>query len=216
MKAIVPAITVLACAQAAAAHQLDEYLQATKIGVGLDRIVLEISLTPGVAVAEQIFTSIDRNGDALVSECELGAFGRQVLEDLALEIDGHPLRLALLRAEAPAWPEVRDGMGTIRLRVAAEGQVPAGHHQLRFVNNHLPGVSVYQVNALMPSTSAISIRGQQRDVGQHSIRLEFDRGVSYPSTGWILLALAGAAGLGLSRGGRRNCPVSAERSGQDE
>jgi hypothetical protein len=199
MKALLLAIAVLVCAPPAAAHQLDEYLQATRIAIEPDRIVLEIGLTPGVTVAERIFTAIDRNSDTRVSESEVGTYGRQVLQDLALEIDGHRLPLALVRAESPAWSELRDGVGTIRLRVAAEGRVPRGHHQLRFVNSHLPEISVYLVNVLMPSTSAISIREQQRDLGQHGIRLEFDRGVTYPRGGWILFPLVGAAVLVVYR-----------------
>jgi hypothetical protein len=134
-----------------------------------------------------------------VSESEIAAYGRRLLRDLALEIDGRPLLLALVRAQAPSWPEMRDGVGTIRLRVAAEGRVPRGHHQLRFVNNHLPDISVYLVNALVPSMNAISIRGQQRDVRQHSIRLEFDRGVTYPGTGWIVFPLGGLVALVVYR-----------------
>ncbi len=195
MKVLLPGIVVLVCAQPAAAHQLDEYLQATRIAIEPDRIVFEIGLTPGVTVAERIFASIDRNGDTRVSESEIQAYGRQVLQDLTLEFDGHLLPLALVHAESPAWPEVRDGIGTIRLAAAAEARVPRGHHRLQFVNRHLRDISVYLVNALVPSTSAISIRAQQRDVGQHSIRLEFDRGVMGASTGWILVPLVAAAAL---------------------
>jgi len=190
---------LLAVVPAADAHQLDEYLQATRIAIEPDRIVLEIGLTPGVAVADQIFASIDLNGDTLVSASEIETYGRQVLLDLALDVDGHALPLTLVRAESPAWAEMRDGIGTIRLTAATEAAIPPGGHRLRFVNNHRSGVSVYLVNALMPSASTISIRRQERDVRQRVIRLDFDRSLPYVGTGWIVIPLVGVAWLVLYR-----------------
>jgi hypothetical protein len=35
----------------AGAHRLDEYLQATRISIGANRIVLQMDLTPGMEVA---------------------------------------------------------------------------------------------------------------------------------------------------------------------
>ena len=46
------------------AHRLDEYLQATTIAVEKDHLVLQLRLTPGVAVARQVLASLDANGDA--------------------------------------------------------------------------------------------------------------------------------------------------------
>jgi hypothetical protein len=192
---------VLVSVSPAAAHQLDEYLQATRISIEPDRIVLDIGLTPGVALSEQVFASIDRNDDTLVSESEIESYGRQVLQDLALEVDGRSLPLRLMRAESPSWPELRDGVGTMRVRAAAEAPVTRGHHRLRFVNNHQSDISVYLVNALMPSTRTINVREQQRDVRQRGIRLEFERSARYPNAPWILFPFVGVAGLVLYRRG---------------
>jgi len=189
----------IAYARIADAHQLDEYLQATRIAVEHDRIVLEMSLTPGVAVARQIFASIDRDGDRQISALEAEAYGRGVLREVVLELDDRPLVPALVRAEYPAWPELRDGLGTIRLEAAAGVPIPRGRHHLRFVNHHRSDVGIYLVNALMPSTSAISIRAQQRDVLQHGIRLELDRAAAYVSAVWIVFPLVGVAALVLIR-----------------
>jgi hypothetical protein len=215
MREILVAIAVLlTCASSAAAHQLDEYLQATRIAIEADRIGLEINLTPGVAVAEQIFASIDRDGDTRVSGPEIAAYGHQVLQDLALDIDGHSLPLTLVHAEFPAWAEMRDGIGTIRLAAACEVPVTRGHHRLEFVNHHRPDISVYLVNALMPSRRTISIRGQERDVRQHGIGLDFDRNAPYTSAAWILFPLVGVAVVLYRRrdpSSFRECPASAAR-----
>jgi hypothetical protein len=199
MKTFVVAIAVLACAQPVAAHQLDEYLQATRIAIEPDRVVLEVNLTPGVAVAEQIFAALDRDRDTRLSAGEIADYGRQVLQDLSLDLDGRSLPLALARAESPARPELGDGMGTVRLSLTAGTRVARGRHRLRFMNRHRADISVYLVNALVPSTATISIRGQERDTRQHGISIEFDRGMAYPSSRWVLFPLVGLAALGLSR-----------------
>jgi hypothetical protein len=201
------ACVLLAWVPPAAAHQLDEYLQATRIAIEPDRIVLDIGLTPGVSVSEQIFASMDRNGDTVVSESEIEAYGRHVLQDLALEVNGRSLPLTLVRAESPTWPEMRDGVGTIRISAAVKVSVPRGLHRLRFVNHHRSDIGVYLVNALMPSSGAISIREQERDVRQHGIRLEFDRGGPYTDAAWILFPLVGLAALVLYRRGDPSCRV---------
>ena len=57
-------------AASASAHRLDEYLQATTIALERDRLVLQLRLTPGVAVAARVLASLDTNGDGTVSEGE--------------------------------------------------------------------------------------------------------------------------------------------------
>ena len=48
------AILGLAFSRIADAHRLDEYLQATRIDVEVDRIDLDIDLTPGAALPEAL------------------------------------------------------------------------------------------------------------------------------------------------------------------
>ena len=55
---------------AALAHRLDEYLQATRLSLAPDRVVLKIDLTPGVEVAPAIFAMITPNRDGRISEAE--------------------------------------------------------------------------------------------------------------------------------------------------
>lgn len=57
----------------------------------------------------------------------------------------------LTRAECLSWPELRDGIGTIRIvaRSAAPFS-PARSHQIRYRNLHRPDISVYLANVLVP------------------------------------------------------------------
>jgi hypothetical protein len=187
---------LLAGVRAADAHQLDEYLQATRIAVEADRIVLEIGLTPGVAVAEQIFATIDRNSDHQISGPEIEAYGRMVLQDLFLEFDGRPYPLTFARAGCPPWSDMREGLGTIRLQVTADVPVgTAGHHHLQFANTHRSDISVYLVNALAPSSRAITISEQRRDVLQHGIGLELDVATRSTLASWSVFPLIALATL---------------------
>jgi hypothetical protein len=186
-------------AAAADAHQLDEYLQAARIAIGPGPIVVEMSLTPGAAVAGQIFSFLDRDDDGEIAAPEAAAYGERVLSDLVLDLDGRSCPLTLLRAESPSWSEMRDGVGTIRLDAECGITASRGRHRLRFVNSHRPDISVYLVNALMPSTSDIVITSQQRDARQHGIVLEFDRSSPYLGALWIVFPLAAVTALVFCR-----------------
>src|SRR4029450_9062115 len=70
------------------AHRLDEYLQATRLDLAVDHIVLKMDLTPGVDVAPLIFALINTNRDGRISENEARAYVNQVLKEAILEVDG--------------------------------------------------------------------------------------------------------------------------------
>jgi hypothetical protein len=199
----------LASVQPAEAHQLDEYLQATRIAIERDRIVLEINLTPGAAVAEQIIAPLDRDGDRRIAGPEIEAYARMVLRDLVLELDSRLYPLKLARAESPAWHEMRDGLGTIRLEATAEALIGAGKHQLQFINRHRPDIGVYLVNALVPSSSRITIGEPQRDFLQHGIRLEVNSIGPYTSASWIAVPFGAVTALVVYR--RRGHPARTYR-----
>jgi hypothetical protein len=183
---IVPCAMVLACAPLAVAeaHLLDEYLQATRIALERDRIVLEMSLTPGAALAEHVFALLDRDSDSQISGAEIDAYARTLLPDLVLELNGQPCPLKLARAESPAWHEMRDGLGTIRIEVEAEAVLGSGRHHLQFINRHRPDIGVYLVNALVPN-APIAVVGQRRDVLQRGIQLDIEVTRPYASASWI-------------------------------
>src|SRR5262244_1835242 len=82
---------LLGWAEQVSAHRLDEYLQATRVSVERNRIVLEIDLTPGVSVAPLVFSFIDKNDDGGISKPEAEVYGQQVLNSISLSLDGAAL-----------------------------------------------------------------------------------------------------------------------------
>jgi hypothetical protein len=167
-------LCALAFQATAAAHVLDEYVQAAQIALAPDGVRVELRLVPGVEVADRVFAIIDSDGDGQVSPLEEQAYARRVMQDIALEVDGRLTPLALKGAEFPSRREMNEGVGAIHLELAVEADLgAAGKHRLSFRNDHLPEFSVYLVNALVPATDAIKIDGQQRDALQHELRVDF-------------------------------------------
>jgi hypothetical protein len=177
-------------------HQLDEYLQAARIAIAANRLVLEMSLTPGVAVAPRVLALIDRDGDGQASAAEVDGYARQVLRDVVLSVDGQPIEMTVTRAEGASREEMSAGAGTIRLEAFGKIRaMSAGRHQLRLMNTHQPGFSVYLVNALVPSDPAITITAQRRDALQHGIELDVDVAGRYAATLWSVLMCSAFAAL---------------------
>ena len=169
------AIVALGCPAQAGAHRLDEYLQATRVGIVANRVNLEIDLTPGVSIAKQVTGWIDTNGDGQLSQPEGLAYATDVLMSLALTIDRRPATLTLRDVQVPEVDDIAGGVGTIRLRASAElPEGSNGRHEITFVNTHRRDVSVYLSNALVPSDSRIQILTQQRDHEQHSLTIDYD------------------------------------------
>jgi hypothetical protein len=179
-------------------HQLDEYLQATRIAAAADRVSLEIGLTAGVAVAARVFAMIDRDGDGRVSSAEFDSYARRVLNDVAVSVDGQPVEMALTRSDCPRWDQFRAGAGTIRIDAVADVRLmPAGRHRIRVINRHAPDFSAYLVNALVPSDPAITITAQRRDVLQHGIDLDLDVARAWATVLWTIAIFGAFAALGI-------------------
>jgi hypothetical protein len=186
----------------AGAHRLDEYLQATRVGIERDRVNVDIDLTPGVSIAGQVTGWVDLNGDGEISSSESIAYGRQVLASLAMSVDGEPVRLSGLDAQAPAIAEMAMGLGTIRVRASGISSSRSGRHQLTIINTHHPDVSVYLANALVPSDRGIEILKQRRTADEHSLTIEYDVGISASRMrlSWLVAAVTL---LGTTLWGRR-------------
>lgn len=165
---------LLATAVTASAHRLDEYLQATRVAVATNRIDVSIDLTPGVAVVSNVLAEIDTNHDAQLSKSERQAYVGRLLNDLRAELNGQHLKLTLVESTFPTIPEMKDGLGIIRVKAsAAIGALPPGTHTFTLTNGHLPTISVYLVNALVPKDRVIQIKKQTRDELQKSYQLQF-------------------------------------------
>jgi hypothetical protein len=159
----------------AQAHRLDEYLQATRIAVTMHRIDLNIDLTPGVAIAQELLPSIDPNGRDRIPGHQGERYAQRVLQDLVLDLDGKRQPIKLIRATFPARADMEAGEGTIHLQAVAKiSTLKPGQHELLFQNAHLPKLSVYLVNALVPKNKEIQITRQIRDEYQKEYRLSFE------------------------------------------
>ena len=206
---------ILALAASPAAHRLDEYLQAARVSLERTRVALEIDLTPGASVADGIIGVIDRDADSRITPLEAESYGRAVLADVRLELDGHPLVLTLDRVEVPTIEEMRHGMGTLQLRARADvGASMSIRRQLHFQNNHQAASSVYLVNALVPSDNGISVVNQSRDAKQRDVRIDYSVTPQWPRyLYWPLLGgLALFFVLRCSRVTTNNQPQSINRS----
>jgi hypothetical protein len=198
---ILIAAILLAVARPASAHRLDEYLQATRLAIGVDRVRVEIDLTPGVDVASTVLGWIDANHDGALSQDEATAYARQVIGDLALDVDGAAAPLALISVECSQPEAMRLGTGAVRLRVTAPvPPVAAGRHRLTFRNEHRSQSSVYLANVLVSDDPRVRVETQTRDRAQRELTVAYDVSSQFTRAWWLL---SGVAALGLLVVGRR-------------
>jgi hypothetical protein len=156
------------------AHRLDEYLQATLVLIEPDSIRLQINLTPGVAIADQVLAQIDRNHDGVISPEESAAYADALQRDLTVRLDHRPLNVRRTALSIPAPAELESGSGIIQVEFSiAPVAVSAGRHQLQIENRHLPAMSVYLLNAAQPRSQSIQITRQQRNLNQSTGEIEF-------------------------------------------
>ena len=187
------ALLAITMAGGAAAHRLDEYLQATLIGVTRDGVEVQIQLTPGMAVLSVVMAAIDRDRDGRISVEEERAYAGRVAREVELRLDREPAALSLIESKFPSMEEMREGLGTIRLKLRTDRV----GRELRFENRHLPQVSAYLVNCLAEPGAGLAVGPQERDEAQRSIRFKYSFGEGAgPGTAWfargpLLLAAMG-------------------------
>src|SRR5260370_23054088 len=196
MRMEVRALPALSLVGGAAAHRLDEYLQATLIGVTRDGIDVEIRLTPGVAMLPVLMAVIDQDRDGRISWGEERGYVGRVAREVELRVDGVTAALSVIESTFPTLEAMREGLGTIRikLRTARNG------HELRFENRHLPQVSAYLVNCLAAPSDGLVVRRQERDEAQRSIQFDYSFGagaVPGPRTARIALGPFWPAAIGM-------------------
>src|ERR1022692_566170 len=178
----------LATLPPAGAHRVDEYLQATLLSVDIEHLDLEIDLTPGIALASEVFAWIDTNRDGEISNAEGEAYARQMLGSVVLKVDGRPVPVTLVEISFPQFRDMRLGVGTIRLRATAKvAAATAGRHQVSFLNTHRTESSVYLVNALVPVNPRIQLADQRRDRAQLGLTLDYTVMADASSDGTLVL-----------------------------
>lgn len=195
------ALLAMTLAGTATAHRLDEYLQATLIEVKPDGVQVSIDLTPGVAVLPAVMAVLDRNLDGQISPAEERAYADWVARDVELRVDGQPAALRLTESRFPSLPEMREGLGTIRLKLRTDR---AGH-ELRFENRHMREVSVYLVNCLASQEAGLVVGKPERDENQRSIRFAYsfaDGAGPRPGSGWLTQGAFWLGALGMLVVGR--------------
>jgi polyphosphate kinase len=156
------------------AHRDDQYLQATLVAIEPSVVRLQINLTPGVAVAEQVIAEIDRDSDGALSKNEAAAYAELLKRDLTLRIDGRNLELELTAYEFVSPEELRTGSGTIQMDFSAIfGPLATGPHRLTLENRHSTAISVYLINAARPRFATVQINRQKRNQNQSAGEIEF-------------------------------------------
>ena len=155
------------------AHRLDEYLQATTLSLGKDRVQAQISLTPGVDVFPIVLAQIDTDADGVISQAEQRAYAERVLRDLSLTIDGDRLRLRLVSSRFATIEEMKEGRGDIRLKFNADLPRSDSNRRLIFESHHLSPIAAYLVNCLVPRDPDIQITAQHRNYEQSLYELDY-------------------------------------------
>ena len=165
---------LLAVPSAAFAHQLDEYLQATLVSIEPGSVRLQINLTPGVAIAEQVLAVIDRDRDGAISANEVAAYAELLKRDLTLRLDGQNLEAKLIASQFPEPGELRTGWEIISMEFRGKsGPLTTGSHKFEFENRHLPVISGYLFNAAQPGSGSIQIIAQKRNQIQSAGEIDF-------------------------------------------
>jgi hypothetical protein len=167
-------LILLAAPSAAFAHRLDEYLQATLVAIEPGDIRLQMNLTPGVEVLDQVLARIDTDHDGAISAKEAAAYAVSLKRDLIVRLDQRVLDLKLTAVNVPEPDELREGEGIIQLEFSVPSDpLRTGAHSLTIENRHLPDVSVYLLNAAKPRAGSIEITGQKRNENQSTGEIGF-------------------------------------------
>jgi hypothetical protein len=180
------------------AHRLDEYLQATLVSIEPSTIRLQINLTPGIAVADQILSHIDRNRDGIISTNEFIAYAQLLNRDLTVQLDHHNIELTPGTWYCPTPEELRTGCGIIQLELHGKlKSLTAGTNFITIENRHEPALSVYLLNAAQPKSGTIQILAQNRNPTQAKGEIAFTfRPASNQTRGLGIAAVSGSlAGL---------------------
>ena len=198
MRLALAAALVLYGAAPASAHRLDEYLQAAVLNVERERVEVDMRLTPGVDVFGKVLAAMNAGkggpAEGAISAAKQRAYAEKVSRDLTLLIDGVRVPLALRSFTYPIVDDMRQGLGEIDLDF--EARIPPGgsHRTLVFENRHLPAISVYLANCLVPADPDIRITAQHRNYVQSEYRVDYEQGdvrtaavpgESPPTTSWL-------------------------------
>ncbi len=180
---VTAAVFLLVLARPAAAHRLDEYLQAATIDVGREQVNVELRLTPGVAVFPQVIAEIDTDRNGVISDAEQQAYARRVCADVSLLVGDVPVQLRAISSTFPTVPEMKDGLGDIVLQLHAPISNANGSRTLQFENRHQSAISAYLVTCLVPTDPGVQVLSQTRSLDQSIYKLEFTQSADAAAVG---------------------------------
>jgi hypothetical protein len=165
---------LLTAASGVSAHRLDEYLHAARLSIDSAGVELELSLTPGTAVADAVIRDIDADGDAVLSAAERSSYARRILGALSLRLDDGAVPLQLTASHFPAALALRSGEAPIVLRIDARPpQLGPGAHRVSFRNGNATHGAVYLANALIPEDRGVAITSMQHAMDQSGLTVDF-------------------------------------------
>jgi len=175
-------VAVSAFPEAAFAHRLDEYLQATLVMIEPGEIRLDMNLTPGVAVADQLLSQMHSDSPGVITPEGAAAYTESLRRDLTVQLDRRDLHLSVAGSHFPTSDELHSGWGIIQIAFSSKiGPLHSGAHVLSIVNRHLPGISVYLLNAgqsplfdaTPPKAGSIAVTAQKRNENQSIGEIDF-------------------------------------------
>jgi hypothetical protein len=190
--AVLTLFVVLIAAVPASAHRLDEYLQAMRVDVRPEGIVIELDLTPGANIAADVLAALDPDGDGTIDRSEADAYITTVLRSVDVAVDGEPLTVRLVNSKLPSVDDLRAGSGVIKLTATADAVHSRGRHRLRVANGYRNDVGVYLANALRPDPGPVTIASQSRDPRQQALTIDYFVGgplLTRTSTAWTVFAV---------------------------
>jgi len=166
-------LIALGAVRSAAAHELDEYVQATLISLEADRVDLSMRLVPGAEVFDQVMKALDTDGNGVVSAEEARRYAERVVGELTLSIDGSRLAPRVVSVSVPTAELLREGMEATRIELTAQPPLGGTSHRLVLENRHLSRISAYLVNCLVPRDSRLRVVAQHRSRDQASYQLDY-------------------------------------------
>lgn len=155
------------------AHPLDAFVQATYITLTQDSVLVDVDLTPGILITDQVIPLMDPDGDQVISEAEGAHYAEEVKAALRVAVNDQAIALTLTSLHYPAYLDLTAGVAPIQLHFRAPlSTTTSGTYQLSFENDYAPAnvTSTYLVNGFVQKDvqDAIDITKQDRDWYQRS------------------------------------------------
>lgn len=187
------AVGLVAFAVPAAAHPLDETVQQVYLTPAGSGLTVQLDLTPGVLVAPGVTRALDTDCDGALSTGESDAHVAAVTSAVTVEVDGHPVPLALSQRRYPPVDLLAAGGGVITLIWTAP--LPADAGQVRVVDRYEPGsATTVQMSVLVAPDPVPLGRITRADGGRSmSVTLHPDSGADPVAAGAPAAGPAAAA-----------------------